>query len=240
MNQEIKVVVVEDEAPTRDLIVRYVTERQDLKLVGIARDGEEAVEVMTKADFDLVFMDINLPRLSGFEALGKIEKTPYVIFTTALDDRAVEAFELGAIDYLLKPFSQERFGKSVDRALQFFKKTLQESGRGKKNGLFVAEKENFFLVPFADIIYVSSHDNSCVIHTADRDYVTYSSLKLMETRLPQDQFFRIYKQYIINVAHVLKVQSDLAGNYTVFLKDEDESQLPIGRKYLANFKEFLA
>lgn len=237
---DIRVIVVEDEAPTRDLLVRYILDRPELKLAGIARDGEEAVEVMTATEFDLVFMDINLPRLSGFEALEKVDKTPYVIFTTALNDRAIEAFELGAIDYLLKPFSQDRFGKSVERAMQFFKKTAEEPGRGKKNGLFITEKENYFLVPFADIIYVSSHDNASVIHTADRDYMTYSSLKLMETRLPTDQFFRIYKQYIINVAHVLKVQSDLSGNYTVFLKDEDESQLPIGRKYLSQFKEFLA
>jgi len=234
---DIRVIIVEDEAPTRDLITRLVLERTELKLAGIARDGEEALDLMRKENFELVFLDINLPRLSGFEALEKLEKTPYIIFTTALEDRAVDAFEYGAIDYLLKPYSKERFHKAVDRALEFFKKPPPESPSVRGHGLFVAEKENHFLVPYSEIIYVSSHDNSCVVHTTDRDYVTYCSLKLMEDRLPSADFLRIYKQYIINVKYVARVQSDLTGNYAVFLKDEDETELPIGRKYLVRMKE---
>lgn len=237
-SKDLKVVVVEDEAPTKDLLVNYILTRNELKLCGVARDGEEAHEILAKGECDLVFLDINLPILSGFEVIEKLENPPYIIFTTALADRAVEAFELGAVDYLLKPFSKDRFNKAVDRALSFFKDSGKVEGTIKQSALFLTEKENYFLIPFAEILYVSSHDNSSVVHTEEREYVTYVSLKAMEQRLPKN-FFRIYKQFIINLDHVSKVQSDQSGSYTVHLKDEDETQLPVGRTYLAQLKDLL-
>ncbi|EPG75566.1 LytTr DNA-binding domain protein [Leptospira fainei serovar Hurstbridge str. BUT 6] len=238
--KELKILIVEDEAPTRDLLVSYCLSRSELKLSGIAKDGAEALESLQSTDFDLVFLDINLPKLSGLEVLEKLEKTPYIIFITSLRDKAIEAFEFGALDYLLKPFSRDRFNKAVDRALEYISREgKQENSSFNEHGLFILEKENYFLIPYKDIAYISSRDNFSVIHTDEKEYVTYKSLKNLETKLPPSKFLRIFKQYIIHLEYLVRLQSDNSGNYTVFLKDEDETQLPVGRKYISKIKELL-
>ncbi len=240
--KDLRVVIVEDEAPTRDLLIKYILKRPELKLVGYSGDGMDALELLKQTEVDLVFLDINLPRMSGLEILNNLERLPYVIFSTALPDKAVEAYEFGAIDYLLKPFSQDRFDKSVNRALQFFSQKEGEKDAAKKNaiGLFIMEKGNHFLVPYSEIIYITSHDNNSIVHTTSRDYETYSSLKTMEERLPDTEFVRIYKKFIINLKFLFRIESDQAGNYTVYLKDEDETSLPVGRKYIARIKELMS
>ncbi len=237
--KDIRVIVVEDEDLTREAVVRLVLERPELKLVGVAKDGNEAVELMEATDFDLVFLDVELPELSGFAVLERLSKEPYVIFTTGHRERALDAFEVGAIDFLTKPVSRERFAISVDRALRFFHREQEGQPPLRRHGLFVTEKENHFLVPFASIIYVSSHENYCAIHADDRDYVTYSSLKAMEARLPPQDFIRVYKQFLVNVSRIGRIQSDQSGNFTVFLRDEDETALPVGRTYLPRVRELM-
>ncbi|PJZ52101.1 LytR/AlgR family response regulator transcription factor [Leptospira adleri] len=240
-NKEWKAIIVEDEAPTRELLVNFCLSRPELKLCKVAKDGEEAFQFLQEESFDLAFLDINLPVMSGLEVLEKLENPPYVIFVTAFRDKAIDAFELGALDYLLKPFSKDRFYKAVDRAVEFLQnKKSQSSGNAfNEHGLFILEKENYFLIPYTDIIYIASRDNFSVIHTEEREYITYKSLKSLEAKLPSNQFLRIYKQYIINLQKLSHLQSDTMGNYVVYLKDEDETQLPVGRKYIAKIKELL-
>ncbi|TGM03593.1 DNA-binding response regulator [Leptospira barantonii] len=241
VNKEWRTVIVEDEAPTRELLVNFCLSRPELKLCKVAKDGEEALEYLQSETVDLAFFDINLPLLSGLEILERLEISPYVIFITALKDKAIEAFELGAIDYLLKPFSKERFYKAVDRAIQFLEKVEEPAPKNvfNEHGLFILEKENHFLIPYKDINYISSRDNFSLVHTDAREYVTYKSLKSLETKLPPTRFLRIYKQYIINLEKLSHLQSDNMGNYSVYLKDEEETQLPVGRKYISKIKELL-
>ncbi|XDD52301.1 LytR/AlgR family response regulator transcription factor [Leptospira sp. WS92.C1] len=240
-NREWKTMIVEDEAPTRELLVNFCLSRPELKLCKVAKDGEEALEFLLSENIDLAFFDINLPLLSGLEILERLETPPYIIFITALKDKAIEAFELGAIDYLLKPFSKDRFYKAVDRAVQFLGQKVEPTSKNVFNelGLFILEKENHFLIPYKDINYISSRDNFSLVHTDEREYVTYKSLKSLETKLPPTRFLRIYKQYIINLEKLSHLQSDNMGNYSVHLKDEEETQLPVGRKYIAKIKELL-
>ncbi|TGK32609.1 DNA-binding response regulator [Leptospira gomenensis] len=240
--KEWKTFIVEDEAPTRELLVNFCLSRPELKLVKVAKDGEDALEYLLNEEVDLAFFDINLPLLSGLEILERLETPPYVIFITALRDKAIDAFEMGAIDYLLKPFSKDRFYKAVDRAVQFLDRKTEEptvKNVFNEHGLFILEKENHFLIPYKEINYISSRDNFSLIHTDSREYVTYKSLKSLETKLPPTRFLRIYKQYIINLEKLSHLHSDNMGNYTVYLKDEDETQLPVGRKYISKMKELL-
>ncbi|TGL58394.1 LytR/AlgR family response regulator transcription factor [Leptospira sarikeiensis] len=238
---EWKTLIVEDEAPTRELLVNYCLARPELKLVKVAKDGEEALEYLQSEEVDLAFLDINLPILSGLDILEKLENPPYIIFITALRDKAIEAFEFGVIDYLLKPFSKERFFKAVDRALEILGNEADKPTKNvfNEHGLFILEKENHFLIPYNEITYISSRDNFSVVHTEKRQYVTYKSLKSLELKLPPTKFLRIYKQYIINLEKLSHLQSDNMGNYSVHLKDEDETQLPVGRKYISKIKELL-
>ncbi|MCG6169890.1 LytTR family DNA-binding domain-containing protein [Leptospira sp. FAT2] len=239
--REWKTMIVEDEAPTRELLVNFCLSRPELKLCKVAKDGEEALEFLLAEPIDLAFFDINLPLLSGLEILERLEVPPYIIFITALKDKAIEAFELGAIDYLLKPFSKDRFYKAVDRAVQFLDQKVEPAPKNvfNEHGLFILEKENHFLIPYKEINYISSRDNFSLVHTDAREYVTYKSLKNLETKLPPTRFLRIYKQYIINLEKLSHLQSDNMGNYSVYLKDEEETQLPVGRKYIAKIKELL-
>ncbi|RHX78570.1 DNA-binding response regulator [Leptospira yasudae] len=239
--REWKTMIVEDEAPTRELLVNFCLSRPELKLCKVAKDGEEALEFLLAEPIDLAFFDINLPLLSGLEILERLEVPPYIIFITALKDKAIEAFELGAIDYLLKPFSKDRFYKAVDRAVQFLDQKVEPASKNvfNEHGLFILEKENHFLIPYKEINYISSRDNFSLVHTDAREYVTYKSLKSLETKLPPTRFLRIYKQYIINLEKLSHLQSDNMGNYSVYLKDEEETQLPVGRKYIAKIKELL-
>ncbi len=209
-------------------------------MVGVARDGEEAVTLLGSVECDVLFLDIEMPGLSGFGVLERLDKTPYVVFTTSHADFALDAFEAGAVDFLIKPIAKDRFQKSIERVSGFFKKEATAIATQRRHGLFISEKENNFYVRFANIVYVSSHENYCAIHAAERDYVTYCSLKAMEERLPQGDFVRIYKQYIVNVNLIDRVQSDQNGSYTIHLKDEDATQLPVGRAYLPRLKEIMA
>ncbi|MCE9599889.1 MAG: LytTR family DNA-binding domain-containing protein [Spirochaetia bacterium] len=233
----IRVFVVEDEPAANELLCSLVQRRPELILSGSATTGTEALERLRLEQVDLVFMDIHLPDISGFHILEQLDPEPYVIFTTGSGDRALDDFEIGAIDYITKPVSKERFNRAVDRALPVFQSKAPVLSR--RTGLFIAEKENYFLVKFADIIYVSSHENYSALHTTGRDYVTYCSLKKMEERLPAEEFLRIYKQYVVNLNRILRVQSDQNGNYTVFLDDADETELPVGRTYLPRLREIL-
>ncbi|EKR72093.1 LytR/AlgR family response regulator transcription factor [Leptospira noguchii] len=239
--REWKTFIVEDEAPTRELLVNFCLSRPELKLSKVAKDGEEALEYLLSEKVDLAFFDINLPLLSGLDILERLEAPPYIIFITALRDKAIDAFEMGAIDYLLKPFSKERFYKAVDRAVGFLerKAELVVKNLFNEHGLFILEKENHFLIPYKEINYISSRDNFSLVHTDSREYVTYKSLKSMESKLPPSKFLRIYKQYIINLEKLSHLQSDNMGNYIVYLKDEEETQLPVGRKYISKIKELL-
>ncbi len=240
-NREWRTLIGEAAAPTRKLLVSYCLTRPELRLTKVAKDGEEALEYLQSEEIDLAFLDINLPLLSGLEILEKLENPPYIIFITASRDKAIEAFELGAIDYLLKPFSKDRFFKSVDRSIQFLEKKEEKTSGNifNEHGLFILEKENHFLVPYKEINYISSRDNFSVVHTEEREYVTYKSLKSLEMKLPPSKFIRIYKQYIINLEKLSHLQTDNMGNYSVYLKDEDETQLPVGRKYISKIKELL-
>ncbi len=111
------VFIAEDEQPARDYLINLVLKRKELKVGGWAKDGEETLHKLTDDNFDLLFLDINLPVISGIELLAKIKKPPFVIFTTAYSDHALKAFDIGAIDYLLKPFSENRFNSAVEKAV---------------------------------------------------------------------------------------------------------------------------
>jgi DNA-binding LytR/AlgR family response regulator len=231
------VFIAEDEMPARELLVDYLLTRPELKLTGMAKNGEEALEKLSTQTYDLILLDIHLPMLSGIEVLEKLEKKPYVIFTTAYDRYAIKAFELGAVDYLLKPFTKERFDQSIDKYLQ-----MQEGNGSSKDyseglGLSFREKGKHHLLAYEDIIYLSSNGKHSVIHTESRDFEAPIILKEIEKKLPDRTFERIHKQYIVNVQYISVLEYYVGGQYIAYLKDGDESSLPVGRKYAPTLKE---
>jgi two-component system response regulator LytT len=231
------VLIAEDELPAREKLVEYVLTVPELKLGGIAKDGDEALRAITGNHFDLVFLDIHLPQLSGIEVLERARDIPYVIFTTAFDQYAVKAFDCGAIDYILKPFSLERFQQAVGRFLTIKKDSTRTATPLPDIGLSFRESGKHYFMSYRDILYLSSHGKHTVIHTEGRDFETPSLLKDLEAKLPGKEFARIHKGFIVNIYHIVSLEYKIAGHYQVILKDSDESVLTVSRTYAQSLKD---
>jgi DNA-binding LytR/AlgR family response regulator len=232
------VLIAENEETARELLVEYLFTRPELRLSGIARNGEDAFQKLSGQEYDLVLMDTQLPRMTGIEVLERLKKIPYVIFTTAYEQYAIRAFDLGAVDYLLKPFDVERFNKSIDKFLSLHNADTCLA-RLSAAGFTVKERSKHYVLPYQDIIYVSSHGKNSVIHTNKKDIVTAVILKEVERKVPADSFMRIHKQHIVNIRHVAALEYYIGGQYIVYLKDEDDSPLPVGKKYATKLKSRL-
>lgn len=222
--------LVEDEPPAREILTRYISARKDLELCGASPDAQSALLQINSLSLDLLFLDVELPGMSGFEMLENLSSPPPVIFTTAGSAHAVPAFDYGAVDFLLKPFSRERFDQAVNRM-----QAVSSTGRPGA-GLAVREGENHYLIPFAEIIYMSSSGKSTAIHTTDRDFETARLMKELEARLPEN-FIRIHKQFVLNLDFASSLRYRTGGGYTVLLRDSDETTLPAGRQYAQRLKQ---
>ncbi len=236
------VLIAEDEVPARELLVDYLVTRHELKLSGIARNGDEALSKISGGEYDLVFMDVNLPCLSGIEVLRRVKKPPYVIFTTAYETYAISAFDVGAVDFLLKPFTMERFDRSVEKFLN-----MTEAAARKENGahgsadlgLAYRAGGKHRILPYNDIVYVCSRGRSSIIHTLSGSVEVPMILKDLELKIPAGLFIRIHKQHIVNISFISEVEYYIGGQYLAHLKDEDESTLTVGRKYAPYLKSRL-
>ncbi len=238
-NENISVFIAEDEQPARELLIEYLLGRSELKLEGMAQTGQEALEKLSQKDYDLLFLDINLPVFSGIEVLEKLDRYPYLIFTTAYDKYAIKAFEIGVIDYLLKPFSRERFNQAVDKAILAIRENRGNLKGLHEIGLAIKENENHYIIPFDDVVYISSHSRHVVVHTEEKDFESATLLKNIESRLPENKFIRIHKQYVVNVKYISHFQYLIGGQYEIYLKDGDETALPVGRKFTTLLKSRL-
>ena len=237
MESSLTAFVVEDELPARELMIDYILSRSELKLDGIARDGAEALEKLGNRDVDVLFLDIQLPDISGIEVLEQLRRVRHVIFTTAYDSHAIRAFEFGAVDYLLKPIAEERFHQAVDRVISL--RQAGKSGRPGRLGLSIKEGDNHYVLPYHEIIYLSSSGKHTILHTTGRDHESARLLKELEESLPDDLFLRIHKQYLVNLSFISHIQHVIGGRYEAYLKDEDESTLPVGRQFADRLKKKL-
>lgn len=231
------VFIAEDEQPAMDLLAGFIRERTELKLKGQGMDGEESYRKLSEEYYDILFLDINMPLISGLEILEKLEEMPYVIFTTAYDKYAVRAFDMNAVDFLLKPFTRERFNKAVDKAVSLISAKKEESAKDEGLGLSFKEGEIHYVVPYDEVIYLSSSARHTVIHTEEKDYETATLLGDIADGLPDDKFIRIHKQCVVNMKYISHIQYLIGGQYAVYLKDEDNSMLTVGRKYAPILKE---
>lgn len=233
------VIIVEDEHPARELLVDYILTRPELRLAVIARTGDDALRDLSSRQFDLVFMDIHLPKISGIEVLERLDAIPYLIFTTAHDVYASRAFEFGAVDYLLKPYTLERFNRAIDKFITMRRIGTRGSGPMTDAGLTIKEQGRHYILPYQDIVYCSSHGKNTVIHTRGKDFTAPVMLGEIENRLPDNIFMRIHKQFLLNVRYLSSLEYFIGGQYIAFLNNSDENTLPIGRKYAALVKERL-
>ena len=217
----INCIVVDDEPLSRRVIQKYLKDLPSLNLVVSCNHAFEAMEVLQKNQIDLIFLDINMPKLSGINFAKTLSDPPLIIFTTAYPEFAVEGFELEAVDYLLKPFSQERFLKAVNKAI---KALDNEIIQGKEsNYLIVKAEKKLYKLNLQDILYLQAYGDYVKIFTAEKTLLTKERLSVLEESLPGDRFQKIHRSYVISLAAI----HFLEGNQVKI----NETFLPISNTY---------
>jgi two-component system LytT family response regulator len=242
----LKILLVDDERPARNKLRKYLESESGNPTLLEARDGPEAVSKIKKYQLDLVFLDIQMPGMNGFEVIEKIgvENMPLVVFVTAFDQYAIDAFEVQAVDYLLKPFDEERFQKSFLRALKriesnqpnenLLQNLLNEIKKEKKfvKRILVNEGQRYFYVPCNKIVFISVEEKYLTLHTEKEKYLIRETLQNMAQQLDPSRFKRIHRSFMINLDYLQEMQPWSHGDYVVLLKTGHK--LTLSRRYRDN------
>lgn len=222
-----KVIIIDDEPLAREIVKEYVQKFPDLQLMAECNDGFEAVKAISEYKPDLIFLDVQMPKISGFEMLELLDEPPAVIFTTAFDEYAIKAFEANATDYLLKPFSQERFDLAVNKYL-----AQKKEDKSMVNALVDAVTKDMQLqrivirdgskiriVPLHEVIMLEAADDYVKIHTAKGAFLKKRTMQSFEANLPSSQFVRVHRSYIVNIAQITRIDPMEKENHVALLKD---------------------
>jgi len=231
----IRCIIIEDERLAQDVIKSHLQKAADrFSLVGVYRNAPEARDALEKEEVDLIFLDIQLPGMTGLNFLRSLTNPPLVVFTTAYPEYALESYEFNVIDYLLKPVSFERFSKTIDKIIdgKIFRTPANEIQPFYREHIFIRSNSKFFRISFADIIYVQGMKDYLKIHTAEHVIITHQTMGEMESILPADKFIRIHKSYIVAFAHIKAV----FGNSV----EMEKALLPIGLVYKERIMGFIA
>jgi len=201
----LRCLLVDDEPLAREGLAQYIQKVPFLELVGTCSNAFEAIDQLQNNHIDLLFLDIQMPDLTGLEFVNAFRQLPAIIFTTAHREYAVEGFELDAVDYLLKPFSFNRFLKAVQKV-----KLTNSLGAGEPvDHIFIKSDGHFIRIQFRDILFIESAKDYVFIHTAAARYMALLSLKHLEERLPTEQFLRVHRSFIIPLDKVSKIEGNL-------------------------------
>jgi DNA-binding LytR/AlgR family response regulator len=230
LNFELKCLIVDDEVLAQDVIEKYISNIPTLKLVGRCDSAVEAISFLHNHNVDLLFLDLNMPELSGLDMLKTLTRPPKVILTTAYSEFALESYEYGVIDYLLKPIKLERFIKAVNKvAAQYSVQEKETKGDPPVSSIFIIEDQVTYKVVHDDILYVEAYGNYLKIHTQGKIYVTRETMQEMEKKLPSDMFIRIHKSYIISLPKI----DSISGN-RVYI---NQQEIPVGEMYKIALKQ---
>jgi two-component system, LytTR family, response regulator len=220
----IKCIIVEDEVLAQNVIQSHLQKVDRFELVGVCNNALEAKEVLNKLEVDLIFLDIQLPGMTGLNFLRSLANPPLVVLTTAYAEYALESYEFSVIDYLLKPISFERFSKTVNKIVEGRLFTQpKEKDNSSNDHIFIKSNSKFFKVNFSEVIYIESMKDYLKIHTAEYNLVTHQTMNDMEKILPSKQFIRVHKSYIVAIARIKSIY----GNSV----EMEKATIPIGINY---------
>jgi two-component system LytT family response regulator len=231
-----RIIIVDDEMLARGVVREYLSEHADVEIVAECANGFEAVKAITELSPDLVFLDIQMPKLDGFEVAELAGSKTRYIFATAFDQYAIKAFEFHALDYLLKPFSQQRFDQALAHARtnlgaggEAVEKMVREaSGRSRPLGrVLIRDGAKVHVINADKIESIEAQDDYVQIHSEGKSYLKNQSMTELEGQLDAEQFLRIHRSYIVNIAHVARIEQATKDSYAAILKDG--SKLPISR-----------
>jgi two-component system LytT family response regulator len=227
---KLRTILIDDEQPARDVVKHYLKDFPEIDIIGEFTDGFSGLKAIQELKPDLVFLDVQMPKLTGLELLDLLEQPPLIIFSTAYDQYAIKAFEMNAIDYLLKPYSKERFSQAVMKAVsqagsgikssepvQQLVKTLEENPEFLQR-IAVKSRHKVTVVPIDEIVYLEAEGDYVMLHTRDAKHLKEKTMKYFETHLDPSQFIRIHRSYIINAQFIDRIEYYDKENYAVLTK----------------------
>ena len=225
MTPAVRCLIIEDEPLAQKVLKKYIEDLPSLELVAVCNDALEAQGIVLSKNIQLIFLDINLPKLSGINFLKTLPQPPPVIFTTAYPEFAVEGFELDAIDYLLKPFSFERFLKAVNKASAKTGQVINAVGEEKNadDFIFLKADKKVYKIDLGDILYAEATGDYVKVVTKDGQHIANVTLKKLLEELPANAFIRVHKSYIISAGKIKFFE----GNYVKV----GNTDIPIGAAY---------
>jgi two-component system, LytTR family, response regulator len=242
-----KVIIIDDEPLARSIVKEYLQKHPDLELAQECNDGFEGVKAIQQHLPDLVFLDIQMPKINGFEMLELIEEPPAVIFTTAFDDYAIKAFEAHAIDYLLKPFDQERFDRAIGKWQEQKQTTTRESTRdlletaslspSQNQRIVIKDGSKIKIIPVQDVFYLEAADDYVKIHTKEGYFLKNKTMAHFEQTLDPQLFVRSHRSYIVNVQQITRIDPYEKDAHVAILRSG--GKVPVSRNGYGKLREVL-
>ncbi|UTW64701.1 response regulator transcription factor [bacterium SCSIO 12741] len=237
-----RTIIVDDERLARKELSRLLEEHKEIEIIGDFGDPDEAIAGITELDPDLVFLDIHMPGKTGFDVLEELERAPHVIFVTAYDEFAIKAFEVNAMDYILKPVEEERFSVALNKALKIIQENKEQMIRDSKreqltggDQVFIKDGERCWFVHLRDIKLFESIGNYVRVYFEDKKPLILKSLNNLDKRLDDKEFFRANRKHIINLKWIDNIEPWFNGGLLVELKGGDK--IEISRRQAARLKD---
>jgi two-component system, LytTR family, response regulator len=236
----INCLIIDDEQLARELLKEYIQQIPEITIIGEAAKGKDAVEMIDELKPDLIFLDVQMPGMTGFDVLDDITHDPYVIFTTAYDQYAIRAFEKNAVDYLLKPLDEERFRLAVRRAMERMRLEQNNVGELLRNmktenktsydsHIFVQKSEKLINLPIEEIMFLEASGDYTILTTKADQFVSSSGIGKLEEILNPDTFIRVHRSTIININFLKEIEKHFNGGMIV--KMQSGKSFPVSRTY---------
>lgn len=241
-----KTILIDDEPLARTLLAELLEDEKDIEIVASCNDGFEGLKAIQEHQPDLIFLDIQMPKITGFELLELLENPPKVIFTTAYDEYALKAFEVNALDYLMKPINPERLQKTLDKVRSQIAQPEEKGNTTDMQNLQLPEQSQRIVVkdtgmikiiPLPEVLYIEAADDYVKVTTADKYFLKHQRMAHFEAQLPAHQFVRVHRSYIVNVQHIHKVELYEKESYCVILRNN--VKIPVSRTGYGKLKTVL-
>jgi len=247
MENKINAIIIEDEELSRKLIISYLKGFTDINIIRECANGFEGIKAINKLNPQLVFLDIQMPKLNGFEMLELLDTTPEIIFITAHNEFAIRAFELNAVDYLLKPYSRERLIEAVKKAIDKIRAKQPAAGNIEKlvsqplgstiERVVVKTGSKIKVIPVSRIQYLEAQDDYVMIYTDEGKHLKQATMKLFETHLDPNHFIRVHRSYIVKIEQVVQLEPYEKDNYVARLKSG--ATIKVSKSGMKNLKASL-
>jgi len=247
--EKFKIIIIEDEAPARDLLRHMLSDNEKVTVIAECSDGFDGLKEIKERKPDIIFLDIQMPKLNGFELIEVLDEKPEVIFTTAYDQYAIRAFELNAVDYLLKPFSKERLNDALAKA-------LERIGRNEKQDkaienlisaktdeedcltrIVIRKGSGIKIIPLTSVSFIGAEDDYVMIHYDEGKALKQQTMKYYEEKLPAASFLRVHRSFIVNLDKITRLEPYTKDNYVAVLSTGEK--IPVSRTGYKELRERL-